>query len=80
MTPLEDALRARIARAGPIPVAAFMEAANTDPAHGYYRGRDPLGRAGDFVTAPEISQVFGELVGAWCAVCWRAHLVHFCTL
>lgn len=72
MTPLEDALRARIARAGPIPVAAFMEAANTDPAHGYYRRRDPLGQAGDFVTAPEISQVFGELVGAWCAVCWQA--------
>ncbi len=72
MTPLEERLCDRIRRFGPIPVSAFMEAANNDPEHGYYRGRDPLGRAGDFTTAPEISQVFGELLGAWCAVCWRA--------
>lgn len=41
------------------------------PDWGYYASRDPLGRAGDFVTAPEISQVFGELIGLWCAVVWR---------
>jgi SAM-dependent MidA family methyltransferase len=51
---------------GPIPVAQFMAAAN---AH-YYATRDPLGVAGDFITAPEISQMFGELVGAWCADLW----------
>ena len=59
--------RARaIALAGPIPVAQFMAAAN---AH-YYATRDPLGAAGDFTTAPEISQMFGELVGLWVADLW----------
>lgn len=66
----EPHLPERLARAitlgGPIPVAQFMAAAN---AH-YYATRDPLGAAGDFVTAPEISQMFGELVGAWCADLW----------
>ncbi len=42
------------------------------PVWGYYATRDPLGRAGDFITAPEISQVFGELIGAWCASVWAA--------
>ena len=41
------------------------------PEHGYYATRDPLGAAGDFVTAPEISQMFGELIGAWMAQVWR---------
>jgi NADH dehydrogenase [ubiquinone] 1 alpha subcomplex assembly factor 7 len=40
------------------------------PQWGYYTTRDPLGRAGDFITGPEISQVFGELIGAWCATVW----------
>ena len=71
MTPLAARLRQRIARRGPIPVAEFMESANGDPEHGYYPLRDPLGGSGDFITAPEISQVFGELIGAWCAVAWR---------
>ena len=71
MTRLAARLRRRIARGGPIPVAEFMAAANGDPEHGYYARRDPLGAAGDFTTAPEISQVFGELIGAWCAVAWR---------
>ncbi len=71
MTPLGLRLRDRIARSGPLPVAEFMAAANGDPEHGYYARRDPLGGAGDFITAPEISQVFGELIGAWCAVAWR---------
>ena len=68
--PAEPLLAERLARAitlgGPIPVAQFMAAAN---AH-YYATRDPLGAAGDFVTAPEISQMFGELVGAWAADLW----------
>ena len=71
MTPLGNKLRERIARCGPIPVAEFMAAANGDPGHGYYVRRDPLGREGDFITAPEISQVFGELIGAWCADAWH---------
>jgi len=59
-------LRDRIARDGPITVADFMSSAN---AH-YYATRDPLGQAGDFVTAPEISQMFGELIGAALAEAW----------
>ena len=66
----EPLLPERLARAitlgGPIPVAQFMAAAN---AH-YYATRDPLGAAGDFVTAPEISQMFGELIGLWLADLW----------
>lgn len=66
MSPLERDLRARIASEGPISVADYMAAAN---AH-YYATRDPFGAAGDFITAPEISQMFGELVGAWLADLW----------
>lgn len=66
MTPLERALRDRIRAAGPISVEAWMEACNTQ----YYATRDPLGQGGDFTTAPEISQMFGELIGAALADCW----------
>jgi NADH dehydrogenase [ubiquinone] 1 alpha subcomplex assembly factor 7 len=64
-------IRALIAAEGPITVARFMDEALGHPEHGYYRTRDPLGAAGDFTTAPEIAQVFGELIGAWCAVVWE---------
>jgi len=64
-------LRALITADGPITVARFMEEALGHPEHGYYPTRDPLGAAGDFTTAPEIAQVFGELIGAWCAVLWE---------
>jgi NADH dehydrogenase [ubiquinone] 1 alpha subcomplex assembly factor 7 len=64
-------IRARIARDGPIAVADYMALALAHPGHGYYRTRDPLGVAGDFITAPEISQAFGELIGLWCAAAWR---------
>jgi NADH dehydrogenase [ubiquinone] 1 alpha subcomplex assembly factor 7 len=67
---LEQRLRAEIAAGGPIDVATFIDRALSDPEHGYYRTRDPLGAAGDFVTAPEISQMFGELIGLWCAEAW----------
>lgn len=67
MSPLERALRERIAADGPISVEAFMEACNSY----YYATRDPLGADGDFTTAPEISQMFGELVGAALVDCWR---------
>jgi NADH dehydrogenase [ubiquinone] 1 alpha subcomplex assembly factor 7 len=66
MTPVEAELRRRIESEGPIPVAAMMQLAN---AH-YYATRDPFGAAGDFITAPEISQIFGELIGIWCAAMW----------
>ena len=67
MTPLERALHERIRAEGPITVEAYMEACNAY----YYATRDPLGAAGDFTTAPEISQMFGELVGAALADSWR---------
>ncbi|WP_246166430.1 class I SAM-dependent methyltransferase [Sphingomonas sinipercae] len=66
MTPLERALRERIRSDGPITLEAYMEACNAY----YYATRDPLGASGDFTTAPEISQMFGELVGACLADCW----------
>ena len=66
MTPLERALRDRILSEGPMTVEAFMAACNDY----YYATRDPLGATGDFTTAPEISQMFGELVGACLADCW----------
>ena len=71
MTALGDVLARRIASDGPMTVGAFMAACLTHPSHGYYITRDPLGRAGDFVTAPEINQMFGELIGAWCVVVWE---------
>ena len=64
-------MRDRISRHGPIPVSEFMAMALGDPDHGYYRKSDPLGAKGDFTTAPEISQVFGELIGLWCVHCWQ---------
>jgi len=67
VTPLERALRERIQAEGPITVEAYMEACNAY----YYATRDPLGARGDFTTAPEISQMFGEMIGAALADCWR---------
>ena len=71
MSPLEALIRDRIAGDGPISVAEFMELALGHPDHGYYMTGDPFGAAGDFITAPEISQVFGELIGLWAAVTWQ---------
>jgi NADH dehydrogenase [ubiquinone] 1 alpha subcomplex assembly factor 7 len=71
MTPLAERLAARIAAAGPMSVAEYMAACLGDPDHGYYRSREPFGVAGDFVTAPEVSQVFGELIGLWCVATWQ---------
>ena len=70
-TPLEAEIRRRIALAGPMPVRQYMELCLSHPVHGYYTTRDPLGRGGDFITAPEISQVFGELIGLWAASAWH---------
>ncbi len=70
VTPLATLLAERIRAGGPIPVADYMALALGHPRFGYYRTRDPLGRAGDFTTAPEISQLFGEIIGLWCATVW----------
>ena len=67
---LAAALTARIAATGPISLADYLAEALLQPAHGYYTTRDPLGRAGDFTTAPEISQMFGELLGLCLAQAW----------
>ncbi|WP_255448363.1 class I SAM-dependent methyltransferase [Telmatospirillum sp. J64-1] len=71
MSPLEQHIRNRIKAEGPLPVSEFMAEALGHPEWGYYRKQDPLGARGDFTTAPEISQMFGELLGLWCAVVWQ---------
>ncbi len=70
MTALKERLIQRIARTGPMTLAEYMTECLLHPEHGYYTRRDPLGRAGDFVTAPEVSQMFGELIGLWLAQVW----------
>ncbi len=55
-----------------MPVSRYMQMCLTHPQYGYYLKRDPLGRDGDFITAPEVSQMFGELVGLWAASVWNA--------
>lgn len=68
---LTQKLRTEIETRGPISVADFMAAALGDPEYGYYVTKDPFGLAGDFITSPEISQIFGELLGIWSAECWH---------
>lgn len=70
MTALGDLLIARIARTGPISLADYMADCLMHPEHGYYATRDPFGTLGDFTTAPEISQMFGELIGLTLAQAW----------
>ena len=71
MTPLETEIRRRIAAAGPMPIVNYMSLCLADPQHGYYVTRDPFGRSGDFTTAPEVSQMFGELIGLWMVSVWQ---------
>src|SRR5882672_12759165 len=66
-TELGHLIARRIALTGPISIADFMAEALGHPRLGYYRHAMPVGAAGDFTTAPEISQMFGELLGAWLA-------------
>jgi NADH dehydrogenase [ubiquinone] 1 alpha subcomplex assembly factor 7 len=72
MTPLEREIVAMIIDEGPISLERFMALAATHPKYGYYRSRMPIGRGGDFITAPEIHQMFGELIGLWAAEVWQA--------
>ena len=70
-TPLGRRLAARIAAEGPIGLDAYMAACLFDPEHGYYTTAPVFGGAGDFITAPEISQMFGELIGLSLGQAWR---------
>jgi len=72
MTPLGERLVRLIAASGPIGVGDFMAACLFDPQHGYYTTREPFGREGDFITAPEVSQMFGELVAVRLLQAWQA--------
>jgi NADH dehydrogenase [ubiquinone] 1 alpha subcomplex assembly factor 7 len=72
MTPLGREIAAMIASDGPMSVERFMTLAAMHPEHGYYRTKVPIGAQGDFITAPEIHQMFGELIGLWAAEVWRA--------
>ena len=67
---ISERLRDRIRSEGALSVAAFMTEALFHPMAGFYATKDPLGAANDFITAPEISQMFGELIGLWAAECW----------
>ena len=67
---LGDRLKAQIAAGGPLTVAQYMTACLHDPQDGYYATRPRLGEGGDFITAPLVSQMFGELIGLWAVECW----------
>jgi NADH dehydrogenase [ubiquinone] 1 alpha subcomplex assembly factor 7 len=70
-SPLESEIRKLIAATGPMPIVQYMTLCLTHPRYGYYMTRDPFGATGDFTTAPEISQMFGELIGLWAIGIWR---------
>ena len=70
MTELGRIIAARIAANGPITLAEYMADCLLHPVHGYYTSRTPFGASGDFTTAPEISQMFGEVLGLALAQCW----------
>ncbi len=72
-TALADKIKALILAGGPISVTDYFALCLADPEHGYYRTRNPFGRAGDFITAPEISQLFGEMIGVFMVLAWQHH-------
>lgn len=71
LSPLESEIRRLIGVAGPMTIAEYMRLCLTHPQYGYYINRDPLGAGGDFITSPEISQMFGELIGLWMVAVWQ---------
>ena len=72
MTPLKKHLIRRIGIEGPLSVADYMALCLLHPEHGYYVGEQPFGADGDFITAPDVSQMFGELTAAWLVQAWQA--------
>jgi SAM-dependent MidA family methyltransferase len=72
VTPLAEKLAATIRAGGPITIADYMAACLGDPEYGYYANQPAIGAEGDFITAPEVSQMFGELIGVWCIAAWEA--------
>ncbi len=70
MSALRDILTQRIKDNGPMTVDEYMRLALSHPEHGYYIKQDPFGQSGDFITAPEVSQLFGEMIGIWCIQQW----------
>jgi len=84
MTDLNKHLIKLIKLHGPITVSSYMTEALTNPKYGYYINQNPFGSSGDFITAPEVSQMFGELIGLWFADVWlkmgepfKVHLIEF---
>ena len=71
-SPLQAEIHKLIRSSEPMPVWRYMKLCLMHPEHGYYVSRDPLGREGDFTTAPEVSQMFGELLGLWTASVWKS--------
>ena len=71
-TPLAEEIARLIAHDGPMPLSRYMELCLGHPVHGFYMAGDPFGAAGHFVTAPEVSQMFGELIGLWCGTVWTS--------
>ena len=72
-TPLSDKIKGLIRAGGPISVTDYFALCLADPEYGYYRTREPFGRHGDFITAPEISQLFGEMIGVFMVHAWQQH-------
>ena len=71
MENLEQVLKKRISNFGPISISDFILEANLNPKFGYYNNNLPFGETKDYLTSPEISQMFGELVGLWSIDCWE---------
>jgi SAM-dependent MidA family methyltransferase len=74
-TPLAEKIKAIIRVNGPISVTDYFALCLADPDYGYYKTRDPFGRSGDFITAPEVSQLFGEMIGIFLVHAWQRHLM-----
>lgn len=70
MTKLTETIKAAISEKGSLPLSEYMQICMYDPEHGYYTSGRPIGKDGDFITAPEISQLFGEMIGIWVAERW----------
>ena len=72
-TPLAQRIKSLIRLNGPLSVTDFFALCLADPEHGYYKSREPFGRSGDFITAPEVSQLFGEMLGVFVVHAWQRH-------